>query len=77
MKSTAATPLEYLKSLPPDRRTALAEVRNVICGKLDMGKSCVRFKKLEDVPLEVVGQTIARVPVKDHIARVKAAISRK
>lgn len=35
--------------------------------KLDMGKSCVRFKKLEDLPLEVVGETIAATPVEDYI----------
>lgn len=27
--------------------------------KMDMGKSCVRFKKLENLPLEVIGQAIA------------------
>lgn len=37
--------------------------------KLDMGKCCVRFRKLEDVPLEVVGEAIRRVPVKVFIAR--------
>lgn len=36
--------------------------------KLDMGKSCIRFKKLDDVPLEVIGEAIARVPAKDFIA---------
>ena len=36
--------------------------------KLDMGKSCVRFKKLEDLPLEVIGQTIARVPLDRYVA---------
>ncbi|MCA9272079.1 MAG: DUF1801 domain-containing protein [Phycisphaerales bacterium] len=35
--------------------------------KLDMGKGCVRFKRLEDVPLEVVGEAIARVPVKEFV----------
>jgi hypothetical protein len=29
--------------------------------KLNMGKSCVRFRKIEDVPLEVVGESIRRV----------------
>jgi len=37
--------------------------------KLDMGKSCVRFKKLEDLPLEVIGEAIARVPAKAYVAR--------
>jgi len=41
--------------------------------KLDMGKSCVRFKKLEDLPLEVIGQVIARTPVANYVARVEAA----
>jgi Domain of unknown function (DU1801) len=35
--------------------------------KLDMGKSCVRFKKLDDLPLDVIGQAIARVPVDKYI----------
>jgi hypothetical protein len=30
--------------------------------KLDMGKSCLRFKKLDDVPLDVIGEAIARLP---------------
>jgi hypothetical protein len=41
--------------------------------KLDMGKSCVRFKKLEDVPLEVLGEAIRRVPARDFIANYEAA----
>ncbi len=41
--------------------------------KLDMGKSCVRFKSLEQLPLEVVGEAIARVPVEDFIGVVEAA----
>ncbi len=42
--------------------------------KLDMGKSCVRFKKIEDVPLEVIGQAIKRVPVKKYIERYESVI---
>ena len=37
--------------------------------KLDMGKSCVRFKKLEDLPLELVAKVIARTPVNQLIER--------
>ena len=36
--------------------------------KLDMGKCCVRFRNVEDVPLEVIGQAIKRVPAKQYIA---------
>jgi hypothetical protein len=36
--------------------------------KLDMGKSCVRFKKIDDLPLDVVARTIARTSPDDYIA---------
>ena len=39
--------------------------------RLDMGKCCIRFRKLEDIPLEVIGKLIARVPVKSYIARIE------
>lgn len=148
MTSAAKTVDEYLAALPPDRRTALSAVRDVIltnlpagyeevmqygmvgyvvphsiypagyhCDptkpltyamlgsqknhmaiylmsvyghketeawfrkayqtkgkKLDMGKSCVRFKKLEQLPLEAIGQVIARTPVDKYIARVEQVL---
>ena len=43
--------------------------------KLDMGKACVRFKKLEDVPLDVIGQVIARMPVKNYIAAIEKRLA--
>lgn len=43
--------------------------------KLDMGKSCVRFKKLEDVPLDVIGQAIKRIPAKTYIERYEATLA--
>ncbi len=42
--------------------------------KLDMGKSCVRFKKLEDVPLKVIGAAIRRISVKKFVERYEDAI---
>jgi hypothetical protein len=45
--------------------------------KLDMGKACVRFRKLEDLPLEVIGQVIARVPVEKYIQSVEAALKQR
>jgi len=45
--------------------------------KLDMGKSCVRFRKLEDVPLPVIGKAIKRVPVRKLIAFYESAIPEK
>jgi len=37
--------------------------------KLDMGKACIRFNKLEDVALDVLGEAIRRVPAKLYIER--------
>ena len=42
--------------------------------KLDMGKSCVRFKKVEDLALDVIGEAIKRVPAKKYIAHCEAAV---
>jgi hypothetical protein len=39
--------------------------------KLNMGKACVRFKRLEDVPLEVVGEAIGRVPAALYLERYR------
>lgn len=36
--------------------------------KLDMGKACVRFKRLDDLPLEAIGRLIAATPVDEFIA---------
>lgn len=143
MQSKATTVSDYLASLPPDRRTAIETVRNVILAnldkdyeegmqygmigyyvphrvyppgyhcdvkqglpfaalasqknymsvylmglytgsdnslvrwfreawaksgkKLDMGKACTRFKKLDDLALDVLGQAIRRLPAKKYI----------
>lgn len=35
--------------------------------KLDMGKSCIHFRTLGDLPLEVIGQSVASTPVEKWI----------
>ena len=41
--------------------------------KLNMGKSCVRFKKLEDLPIDLIGKAIARTTVANFIERYEAS----
>ena len=41
--------------------------------KLDMGKSCLRFKKLEDLPLDVIATVVASTPPEELIAAHEAA----
>lgn len=42
--------------------------------KLDMGKSCIRFKRADDLPLEVIGDTIASLSVDDYLRAYEALI---
>ena len=42
--------------------------------KLDMGKSCIRFKKVDDLALDVIGEAIKRTPVKKCIEHYESAI---
>jgi hypothetical protein len=42
--------------------------------KLDMGASCVRFSKIENVPLDVVGETIKSIPVDAFLEQYEAIV---
>ena len=43
--------------------------------KLDMGKSCIRFKKLDDVPLDVVAAAIRRMPLAKYVGMYEAQLA--
>ncbi|MFA6166672.1 MAG: DUF1801 domain-containing protein [Gemmatimonadaceae bacterium] len=45
--------------------------------KLDMGKSCLRFRSLDDIALEVVGRVISRVPMATYVAMYQQARRKK
>ena len=152
MQSKAATPQEYIDSLPVDRKKAMTELRKVIlknipkgfkeemgygmmgyvvphsmypdgyhCDpklplpfmgmasqknfiavynmgiyanpkllkwfiteypkhcktKLDMGKSCIRFKKMEDIPFKLIGELASKITPKDWIATYEKAYKKK
>lgn len=42
--------------------------------KLDMGKSCIRFKKLDDLSLEVIAEALRRVTAKKYIERCESVL---
>ena len=44
--------------------------------KLDMGKACVRFKSLQDLPIDLVGEAIALTPVDRFIERYEMSRNR-
>ena len=44
--------------------------------KLDMGKSCVRAKRIEDIPMEVVGKLFARIKADEFVEIYERRISK-
>ena len=45
--------------------------------KLNMGKSCVRFKKLDDLPTDLIGRAIAATSMDEFIRRYEASRRKK
>ena len=35
--------------------------------KLNMGKSCIRFKKMEDIPYQLIGELVSKMTVEDWV----------
>ncbi|HMJ48555.1 MAG TPA: DUF1801 domain-containing protein [Ferruginibacter sp.] len=44
-------------------------------GKLDMGKSCIRFKKPENIPYALIGQLVSKVSVQEWIDNYEANLA--
>lgn len=44
--------------------------------KLDMGKSCIRYKKPEDIPFELIGELAARITPDEWIAYYEKNLNR-
>ena len=62
-------PLEFMRTC---RSLSSAEILILStayrCGKkLGMGKSCVRFKNLANLPVDLIGEAITRIPVEEFI----------
>lgn len=51
----------------PEREQPFREAWAKTGKKLDMGKSCVRFKKLDDLALDVIGDSICRTRARQFI----------
>jgi hypothetical protein len=45
--------------------------------KLDMGKSCIRFKKLDEIPFELIGELCQKMTVDEWITIYEAAFKKK
>ena len=45
--------------------------------KLDMGAGCIRYKKPEDVPLDLLKTLAKKISPKDYLARMEAIVAKK
>lgn len=46
-------------------------------GKLDMGKSCIRFKKVDQIPYSLIGELAGKMNVADWITLYESAFKKK
>ncbi len=46
-------------------------------GKLDMGKSCIRFKKTENIPFDLIGELMQKLNAKEWIEGYENAFRKK
>ena len=52
----------------PDARADFERAYRASGKRIDMGKSCVRFRRLDDLPLDLIGDAIARYPIEEFVA---------
>ncbi len=52
------------------------EFQQVSKTKLDMGKSCVRFKKTEQIPFELIGKLVSKMTPEDWITIYEKALKK-
>jgi hypothetical protein len=57
----------------PNSEATFADRYRASGKKLDMGKSCVRFRRLDDLPLDLIAEVIAGTSVDEYISRYEAS----
>ena len=51
----------------------VTEYSKVCKSKLDMGKSCIRFKKINEIPYELIGKLVSKVSVEQWIEKYESS----
>lgn len=54
----------------------VAEYPKHVKTKLDMGKSCIRFKKPENIPYDLLAELFTKMTVEDWISRYESMLKR-
>lgn len=55
----------------------VGEFPNYSKSKLDMGKSCIRFKKMNDIPFELIGELVKKMSVADWVNQYETLYIKK
>jgi hypothetical protein len=63
----------YLLSVYGEGEARLRQAFEKAGRKLDMGKSCVHFRSVDDLPLDVIAKVVGETSVDDHIAQYERA----
>jgi uncharacterized protein YdhG (YjbR/CyaY superfamily) len=63
----------YLMGITPEFREAYRKTGK----KLDAGVSCIRFKTLDDLPLDLIGKAVGSMTMDEYIARSENARSKR
>lgn len=53
------------------------EYPNHVKGKLDMGKSCIRFKNFKNIPFELLGELTSKITVEQWIEKYESVLKKK
>lgn len=52
------------------------EYKKQVPSKLDMGKSCVRFKKMDQIPYDLIGELVSKISVEQWIEMYESAFKK-
>lgn len=55
----------------------VSEYPKYVKRKLDMGKSCIRFKKIDEIPYELIGELVSKMTVQEWISIYQNAYLKK
>lgn len=54
----------------------VSEYPKYVKTKLDMGKSCIRFKKVDAIPFDLIGELVSKMTVQQWITVYEAVLKR-
>lgn len=55
----------------------VTEYQKVSKTKIDMGKSCIRFKKMDSIPFDLIGELVSKMSVEDWISTYESVFLKK